>query len=237
MRRSLKWGLVLLAVVIPISAEAAQYGDFLYETNDVGITITGYKYPPSSVQVSIPNAVDGLPVTEVADSAFASRSDLKEIIIPNSVTHLGDYAFYCTSLTNIAIPDRVIRIGNHAFRRCSQLTNFTIPSSVTQLGDMAFAECTGLTSITIPGGVTNIGADAFGGCSGFTNVTILSGVMNIGEGAFRHCTSLKSVELVGGVTTIGYNAFSGCSQLPLPTSGVQRSPVRSSVALWSFQKG
>lgn len=76
----------------------------------------------------------------------------KNTVIPNSVTSIGDRAFYgCTSLTSITIPNSVTTIGKSAFSTCSSLTSITIPNSVTSLGYYAFYRCTSLTSINYNG--------------------------------------------------------------------------------------
>ena len=87
-------------------------------------------------------------------------------IIPNSVTSIGNAAFYyCFYLTSITIPNSVTSIGDDAFFGCS-LTSITIPNSVTSIGDYAFCNCLSLTSITIPNSVTSIETGAFATCSG-----------------------------------------------------------------------
>ena len=127
-------------------------------------------------------------------------------------TKLIQYAIGKTDASFI-IPDSVTSIGDDAFYGCSSLTSITIPDSVTSIGNYAFCGCSGLTSITIPDSVTSIGNYAFYGCSSLTSVTIGNGVTSIGQQAFEGCSSLTSVTIGNGVTSIGYYAFIGCSGL------------------------
>ena len=120
--------------------------------------------------------------------------NITSIIIPNSVTSIGERAFYnCTSLTSITIPDSVTEIGTAAFYNCTSLTSITIPDSVTKIGITAFASCDSLTSITIPDSVISIGMYAFFGCTSLTSITIPDSVTEIGKFAFYGCTSLTNV--------------------------------------------
>ena len=79
-------------------------------------------------------------LTEIPSGCFSSISNyIEEIIIPNTVTS----------------------IGNGAFNYCSKINNINLPSSLTSIGESAFNGCTGLTEITIPESVTSIGENAF----------------------------------------------------------------------------
>ncbi len=93
---------------------------------------------------------------------YSNRSSITNVIINNSVTSIGNYAFsYCTGLTSVTIPNSVTSIGKYAFYWCGYLTSITIPNSVTSIGEGAFYGCSSLTSITIPNRVTSIGDEAF----------------------------------------------------------------------------
>ena len=122
------------------------------------------------------------------------------------------YHYYIpTSLKTVILSDSVTSIGNYAFNGCSGLTSVTIGSSVTSIGNYAFRYCSGLTSVTIGNSVTSIGESAFEGCSGLTSVTIGNSVTSIGESAFYNCRGLTSVTIPDSVTTIDSQAFNGCS--------------------------
>ena len=129
--------------------------------------------------------------------------------IPNSVTSIGNYAFYnCSGLTSVTIPNSVTSIGHEAFRDCSGLTSVTIGNSVTSIGTRAFYGCTGLTSIDIPNSVTSIGIQVFAGCSGLTSVTIGNSVTSIGSSAFSHCSGLTDIYChIEEPLTIASNVF------------------------------
>lgn len=84
-----------------------------------------------------------------ADNLYIDGSLVKNLVIPNSVPSIGNYAFYNYSgLTSVSIPDSVTSIGNYAFWNCSGLTSITIPDNVTSIGDRAFYGCDNLTSAT-----------------------------------------------------------------------------------------
>ena len=122
-------------------------------------------------------------------------SKVTEYIIGESVTSIGDYAFYYCSSTSVTIPNSVISIGERAFYGCSRLTSVTIPNSVTSIGEEAFRYCSSLTSVTIGESVTSIGESAFYDCSSLTSVTIPNSVTSIGEEAFKDCYRLTSVTI------------------------------------------
>ena len=135
-------------------------------------------------------------------------------VIPNSVTSIGDSAFYDSrSLSNIVIPNSVTSIGDSAFEGCNSLGSLVIPNSVINIGKGAFKWCKSLAEVVIPNSVTNIGEFAFCGCSSLAEVVIPNSVTNIGKGTFANCSSLADVVIPDGVTSIGNNAFMSCSSL------------------------
>ena len=159
---------------------------------------------------------------------------LTSITIPDSVTNIGEFAFYGSSLRSVVIPDSVTTIGSSAFSKCSNLGSVVIGNSVTNIGSSAFSGCSNLSTVVIPDSVISIGNSAFSGCyylglvvignsvtnigesafynSGLGSVVIGNSVTNIGESAFTG-TNLESVVIPDSVTSIGYFAFSKCYRL------------------------
>ena len=135
-----------------------------------------------------------------ADNLYIGGELITELFIPDSVTSIGNYAFYgCTGLTSVTIGDSVTSIGDDVFCGCTGLTSVTIGDSVTSIGNDVFCGCTGLTSVTIGDSVTSIGNDVFCGCTGLTSVTIGNSVTSIGYNAFYGCTALENVYYTGDV--------------------------------------
>ena len=147
-------------------------------------------------------------------SKFIGCRSLTSLVIPDSVTNIGDYAFEgCGSLSSLVLPDGVTSIGKCAFRECGSLSSLVLPDGVTNIGGNAFADCKSLRSVVIPNSVTSIGGGAFGGCKSLHSVVIPDSVTSIGDYAFSGCSALSSVVIPDSVSCIGNRAFSGCTSL------------------------
>ena len=153
-------------------------------------------------------------VSSIGNGAFNSCSSLSNIVIPDSVTSIGGAAFFsCSSLSNIVIPDSVTSIGDWAFRHCCSLSEVVIPDSVTSIGDCAFDWCRSLSKVVIPDSVTSIGNGAFSSCYSLSDIVIPSSVTSIGDNAFEWCYSLSDIVIPSSVTSIGDTVFNNCSSL------------------------
>lgn len=139
------------------------------------------------------------------------KGDVKQIIICEGVTHIGDHAFANSPATRVSLPESLTSIGTRAFAGAA-ITAMTIPGSVTTIGVEVFWGCSELTSLTICDGVTSI-ESAFGKCTGLTELVLPDSVTSIGTQAFYRCTGLRTVTLSKNLISIGYMAFSGCTGL------------------------
>ena len=145
---------------------------------------------------------------------YSNNEAIRSVIIENSVTSIGDYAFrWCYGLTSVEIPNSVTSIGSYAFNGCSSLISIEIPNSVISIGDNAFYGCSGLTSVEIPNSVTSIGSYAFNGCSSLISIEIPNSVTSIGSYAFNGCSSLISIEIPNSVISIGDGVLARCNNL------------------------
>ena len=154
----------------------------------------------------IPNSV-----TSIGDDAFFGCRSLSNIVIPDSVTSIGDGAFFgCSSLSNIVIPDSVISVGDWTFFGCRSLSSIVISDGVSSIGVCTFSYCRSLSSIVIPDSVSSIGICAFMDCCFLSNIVLPNNVTSIGNGAFMNCSSLSNIAIPGSVSSIGHCAFRGC---------------------------
>ena len=166
----------------------------------------------------------------ICDCAFFGCDSLSEIVIPSSVTSIGDGAFsFCRSLSEIVIPSSVTSIGDSAFSGCDSLSEIVIPSSVTSIGDYAFSGCSSLKYISIPKSVIGLNGNPFVKWKG--NLECLSPnfvyeddiLFNKDKSriiSFRN-QNIESYVIPSSVTSIGDWAFSNCdslSEIVIPSS-------------------
>ena len=200
--------LAILFLLIPTLAQA----QFTYTTNGGTVTITSYT--GSAADVSIPSIINNLQVTDIGQGSFAGLSQITNITIPNTVLRIRPGAFQgCTNLINAGLGNSVTNIGDDAFDGCSQLSSVVIPDSVCGMQDAAFQGCLCLTNISIGNHVRIIGNYTFTWCTNLAKTTIGNTVASIGTNAFAYCTSLSSITLPDSVTNIGPCAFMECESL------------------------
>lgn len=188
-----------------------------------GVTYTVVGIAPSALynegvsSVSIPSTV-----TYIGNSAFRGCSQLSEIVIPDGVVSIGQYAFSASGLVSVDIPDSVTTLDRGAFERCSRLTEISIGSGITELPLDVFASCYSLTSVTIPGTVETING-SFHDSRNIRDITMGDGVKRIEGNAFANLPHITSIEIPDSVTYIG-PAFSGCTgieSVAIPDSVVE----------------
>jgi len=192
----------------------------------------------SLTSVIIPNSVtsigeyafsgcSGLNKIQVAtdNKVYDSRNDCNAIIKTATNTLV-------TGCKSTKIPNSVTSIGECAFYGCNGLTSIVIPNSVTSIGDSAFTDCGDLTSVTIGNSVTNIGGWAFSGCSGLTKISVSAKIPPycISNSVFvdvdrRNCELLvprESLELYKSIKARGWRQFYNITSKPKKSSATKR---------------
>lgn len=156
----------------------------------------------------------------IAPGAFVDCAAVTEVTLPNTVTLVGECAFYgLTNLSKVTFGGDALAnlvIGKYAFRGCSNLSEIALMpgSRVSTISEGAFLDCTSLVSLTIPATTTSIQADAFSGCSALETINFEASTQELvfGEDVFYNCTSLASISLPANVSAIP-GIFGGCSSL------------------------
>lgn len=160
---------------------------------------------------------------------------VSNLIIPNEITSIKDYAFYrCRSLKSVLMSDNINYIGKAAFNACNNLTSVNLSNSITHLKEYVFNYCTKLENVTIPKSVVSIGDYAFYNCSKLSTISIPDSVTEIGEKAFSHFwnnqSSLISVIIGQDVNKIGQYAFANNNKLRFITNRSQTpQPIEENV--------
>ena len=173
---------------------------------------------------------------EIGEAAFA-YTNLTSIVIPDTVTDIGNYAFRgcaelkdvtlpnirknivagmfegCTSLEKIVLPETVTAIRESAFKNCTSLKDITWSKAPEIIESYAFQNCSALTDVTIPDSVKSIGYGVFSDCSALSAVTLPDGVKELGGQLFNNCDALTTVTIPDSVTSIGEQVFYDCDAL------------------------
>ena len=160
---------------------------------------------------------------------YLNDKKVTSIVIPSSVTSLGDNVFQkCSGLTSLTLPSSITKIGFSAFRGCSGLTSLNLPSSITEIDNYAFMDCSGLTSITLHSGLDRIDYKAFSGCSELKEVNFCINndyletylrkghpLINVGCDINYYLNDKKvtSIVIPSIVTSLGDYVFQECTTL------------------------
>lgn len=167
----LKYRILLTVALIALSAIVLllvlrfrddTLAEFAYDQVDGGAVIRGYSGDPTTLE--IPEKIDGLTVIAIAPEAFASQTRIQEVVLPDTLTEIGEAAFAdCTALEEIEAPGvRVIRA--EAFQGCVKLETVTFSKKLATIEDRAFQSCSRLSALKAPSTLQEIGTDAFAGC-------------------------------------------------------------------------
>ena len=152
------------------------------------------------------------------DSVFYQNNQIKEIVLSNGITGLGDRLFYhCANAETVSLPATLTSIGDSAFAQedaaigyTAGLTSVTIPQAVTAIQSYAFYH-TAIAEVTVPASMKTWGKYAFSGCAKLKTARVACD--SIGAFAFTRCTALSSLTISANCTKIGTCMLTYCSSL------------------------
>ena len=187
----------LLVVVLVLSLVCPTLAASIVDSGTCGEHLTWRLYSDGTITINGSGPMTNY-TWDTGGPWFQSSTDIKQVVINEGVTSVGDYAFYkpwhlVKSITKITLPESCTRIGESAFSGCCNVSQITIPKNVTYVGISAFSLCESLTSIKIPDKVTVLKTGLFGGCSKLSTVYISNNITSIESWAFSNCLNLKHI--------------------------------------------
>ncbi|WP_294754401.1 leucine-rich repeat protein [uncultured Ruminococcus sp.] len=203
-----------------VSYAAAEDFALKYEISDEQVSVTGCTGNVSTL--SIPSEIEGLPVTSVADGAFAGNADIITCTIPDSVKTVGAKAFSaCPELESITLGKGLSDIGDYAFTACPALTSINVgrdnPTYSSNTGSLykndTLVLYAGISHAIISDDTKTIGKGAFFGRSDIKHAIIPPSVTSIEDYAFSGCLSLTDIDIPDSVASLGKGCFMSCSSL------------------------
>ena len=162
--------------------------------------------------IVIPPEVNGIPVIKIDNYAFKDCKNIEAVIIPDSVTKIGNAAFENSSVKRVFLPDSVTSIGNEAFSQCEALSRLILPNSIKSLGKSIFKGTRNISEVIIPPSLSVLPDSAFA-YSSIASLSLPEGLEKIEEKAFTNCWSLKEIHLPDTLIEIGSEAFASCTSL------------------------
>ncbi len=183
-----------------------------FTVNEEGVLTSVEGISEINNEVVIPSRVNDIDVIGIGDNVFADNLFIKKLVIPESVKSLGNKMCYgAKNLEEVVLPNNITVIPDYAFENCSSLTNINIPTSLVQIRANAFSQ-TALKEFIAPESLKEIWLYAFKDAKELTNVE-LKNVTEIGDMVFENCEKLESIVIPETLEEIGASVFGGCSSL------------------------
>ena len=196
---------------------------YTYTLDDANrATITGYS--GNATALYIPGEIDGHEVVAIGDRAFENRTDLRTVMIPDSVEKIEFEAFRgCDKLENIKLSENLTIVGYGVFGDCKSISKIEIPKSLkkfdgtwgrgTNLSYGAFGGCSNLKTVNFEAGSTIVCAALFMGCDGIEEIELSDTITEIGDSAFKNCKNLDRITMNNGIEILESSAFEDCFSL------------------------
>ena len=187
--------------------EIFESGDYAYQINDDGSSVTIAGYTGNEDEIEIPSEIDGYQVTGIGPEAF-SYYKMKSLVFPDSISRIGGRAFeYCEVTSLLQLPENAA-LGWDAFAYAELPARLVIPEGVMVEG-CAFSYCDTIEQVFVGADVV-IGSRAFGYCDSLEQVVCAPG-STVEEDAFEYCRAMENIILCDPVT-VDEGAFPYCGE-------------------------
>ena len=227
--------MLLCAFSFVIPSFALSYNDFIYETVDESVIITGYT--GSETAVVVPSQIDGLNVEKISDNTFKDNKNITAVTVSSGVKDIGASAFEnCTSLATISLPDTIIHIGEKAIYNTAYYndkSNWRLKKDPSQIGngdsiewedidapvlqylylDKILIEVELVGVYRVREGTLVIADSAFKDNDRARQIWLPTSIVAIGAKTFEGCESLHTIKDLNKAQYIGDYAFLNCESL------------------------
>lgn len=216
------------------TAEEVEY----HVTDEGTVEIVAYTDSSSRTEVTIPDEIDGHPVTAINNFSLFNTDTLKKITIGKNVKEIGDWALtnnksmqefvvspeneYYVAVDGVLFTkDKKIlvcyptakNINVDRYGQTTDTTTYAIPEGTERIENRAFYRCGYLTDVTLPASLKEIGEMSFHRCEKMNNVVFPEGFGSIAKDAFTYCYGLTDIVFPTTLKSIGTYAFSFCENV------------------------
>lgn len=157
-------------------------------------------YPPSSFYTRTKKIIFSEGITEISDRFTNDFSNIEDIVLPDSLTKIGDQNFSSILAPKIEIPESVTEIGNMVFNTCPNLTELVFHEGLESIGSASFMSCPLLKSVVLPESL-KIMRYSFSNCT-LENMTV-GGEGAVLDGGNLNIPTCENVIIRGGTIATG----------------------------------
>ena len=244
--------LCVLSVVACFAGCSAKTGEKLqYEIVGDTVKITKYTDATTRTEVTVPDEIEGKPVTEIADFGLFNAESLKVIHIGKNVETIGEWsmtnnqgltafdvdeanAHFCSvdgvlftkDMKTLVFYPPAKNIEFNKYGEAQNKTQYVIPDGVETIRSKAFYKCYYVDDITIPDSVTRIEEKAFHRTSALTKLNLPANLEYIGKDAFAYCENIEEVTIPASIKEIQEYAFFNCSNMKKVTVLAKEADVK-----------
>lgn len=197
---------------------------FSYIKYNNSVTVTGGE--GTGDILTIPEYIDGLPVTELAENAFKDMDTFSSVYLPDTLLTIKESSFQnCKNLKTVYIGSSVSEIENYVFSACNNLNAINVSDNnyyfASENGSLFNYSKSRLIRYAGNGGKVSlyntkleaINDTAFFGTLNITDIEIPNTVAYIGDYAFAGCINLESIDIPKGTYYLGSSCFFSCTNL------------------------